>query len=154
MAKGIGVKTDRDVRAQISLAVLLAIEGLAHKALRGWNIAIRLDGPAANHFPSAFVHTLLNLREHGRIGALHPAIMCRRRMAVTEIRRLNHPVQRAAKSVERLVRAVAPGPQPRRVNVGVANDVDDFPASIGTIDNASGECGQGRNCTQRCCGLP
>jgi hypothetical protein len=69
-------------------------------------------------------------------------------MAVTEIRRLDHSIQSASKSVERLVRAIAPRPQKRGINVGIANDVEDFSVSIGTIGDASDECRQGCNRAQ------
>src|SRR3954470_11496547 len=96
---------------------------MAHETFSRRDVAIRLDGPAADHFPASFFDALTHLFEHLRVGALNPTVMSGRGMAVTKVRRFLHAVERAAKSGEHQIRAVAPGPQPRGVDVRIADDV-------------------------------
>lgn len=100
MPERIRVEADLDVHAQVPLAILLSVQPMAHKALSSGNIAVRLDRPRAHHFPSSFPDPLLNLRKHGRISFLNPAVMHGRRVTVAEAGRFLHAIQRAAGRTE------------------------------------------------------
>src|ERR1700683_743210 len=110
MTEGIRVEADPYFRSQSGLAISLAVEGVANKALGRGNIAVGFDGPTANHLPAALADSLLNLLQHLRIGAFDPTIVGRRGMAVAESGSLVDAVQSAAKCGEHGIRAIAPRP--------------------------------------------
>src|SRR5271154_6137871 len=97
MAEGVGVETDLDFRGQRAPAVVFAIERVANKTFGCGDIAVRLHRPAANYLPTALADALLDFIQHLRVSAFHPAVVSRRRMAVTESRGLVDAVQCAAK---------------------------------------------------------
>src|SRR5580700_11418630 len=78
VAERIRVEADFYIDSKRSLAVFLAMQGVANETLCGRDVTVRLNGPAAYNLPAAFLHPLLNLGEHLRIGALNPTIVSRR----------------------------------------------------------------------------
>ncbi len=110
VAEGIRVEADPDINAQSTLAVSFAVERVANKAFSRRDIAVRLDGPTANDLPATFSDSLLNLAEHLRVGALHPTVVRRRRMAIAEAGSLIDAIQGAAECGEHRIGAVTPRP--------------------------------------------
>src|ERR1700722_14211437 len=66
VAEGIWIEANFDVRSQGGLAISLAVERVADKALGGGNIAVGLDRPTANHLPAPLANSLFDFTQHLR----------------------------------------------------------------------------------------
>ena len=145
----IGVEADRDVDIERLPAIAFAIQGMADEALGSRYVAVRLNGPPADDLPSAFTYARSDLSKHLRRGPLHPAVMLRRGVAVAEVRVLVQAVERAAKCIKNGIGTVTPRPEPRGVNVRVANHVNDLSGVWQTrigLSEASARSERGSGC--------
>jgi hypothetical protein len=123
VSEGVRIETDLNVDAKGTPAVLLTQKAVANETFGAWNIAVRLNGPTAYNLPTAFANALQYLSEWARIGALNPAIVCRGRMGVAKARSFSDAIERTAERSKDSIFTIAPGPEPRGIDVKVTNDV-------------------------------
>jgi len=123
VAEAVDVEADARRDAELLLEVTLPDQALADERLAAGDVAVRLDPPAAGDLPAPFGHALPDLLEHGRIGAFHPLVEGRRAGDEDEVAILGHAIQSRAEGRPHLLEAFLPGPQPDRVDVGIADHV-------------------------------
>ena len=124
VAERIRIPADLYVHAEILLEVALADQNLPHQRFAVRHVQVGLDPHAADDLPSAFFHALLNLLEKVRIFLLHPFIGARRRHRELEVRILAHQIEHALERVAHDFDGLGPGPEPRHVNVRIADDAN------------------------------
>ena len=122
-------RSSRDPEAVAQVA--LAVERLPDERLAAGDVAVRLDPPAADHLPAALGDPRADPLEQLRGRSPRPT---RRRATESqredEVRVLVHPVDRRLERRAHLLVALRPLPQPHRVDVRVADHVDDASAHV------------------------
>ncbi len=121
--EAVGVEPHRGGDPQLLGEPALPDQRLPGEGLTAGDVAVGLDPPAADHLPAALGHPLLDLVEHRGVGALNPVVERRGGRGVDEVVVLRQPVQRRAERRLDLLEALRPLPQPHRVDVGVADEV-------------------------------
>src|SRR5690606_28049612 len=110
VAEAVDVKPDSGGHAELFPKIALAVKTLTNERLAAWDIAVRLDPPAADNAPAPFAHALFDLLEHGRIGFLHPLIERGGAGDKNEVVIFLHAIERGAEGRLDLVKAFLPLP--------------------------------------------
>ncbi len=109
--------------AEAVLEVPLRVQRLADERLTARQVAVRLDPPAADLLPAPVRDPLADLREQVRVVFLDPRQVQHRVAGEHELGVLGHPVDRGREGGPHLLVALRPLPQPHRVDVRVADHV-------------------------------
>ena len=120
----IDVVADRRNPAELLEEVALGDQRLADKGFAARDVAIGLDPPAADELPAALGDAFPDLLEHPGIDLLDPFVVRRRVAGEDELRVLVHPVQGGPEGRADLLVALLPLPQPDRIDVRVADQVE------------------------------
>ena len=122
-----GRRDDPERVAQVALAV----ERLPHERLAAGDVAVRLDPPAADRPGSGPRRSARGSRsKSARVALLDPLEEERRVAGEDEVRVLVHPVDRRLEGGAHLLVALRPLPQPHRVDVRVADHVQERVTSL------------------------
>ena len=99
----------------------LAVEQLPHERLARRQVAVRLHPRAADDLPAAFAHALAHAREQIRRVLLEPRVVLRRGRRETVLGVAVHQRELVRERADDLAARLGERPQPRRVEVGVAD---------------------------------
>ena len=126
VTKGIGLPSGGDRLAEARFEIALTVSILAHECLGTGEVGVGLDVCAAHDIPApGFDH----LFDAGKArGVVFLDMLIDRRLAADEghFGKLVHQVEHGADGGEAFVEAFAPVPEPDRIKVGVADEVDGF----------------------------
>ena len=110
-----------DVYVEVALEPALADEQLANHAFAIGHVQVGLYPHAAHQFPAAFLDALLDLAKQGGIFLLHPGKILHAGLRIGEVGILLHELQRGGEGVFYHFHGFRPGPQPRHVDVRIAD---------------------------------
>ncbi len=110
--------------AQVLLEEPLPVGDLADERLGPGQVRVGLDPHATDRDPSPLGRALLDALEDGRVAVDHPLVLGRLRAPELELRVVVHQGQHVAERAGALALRLADRPQPRRVDVGVADGGD------------------------------
>ena len=79
--------------AKMFFKVVLGDQGMTHKGLTAWNIAVRLYPPASYDDPAALLHIFFDLFKQLRIALLDPLIELGRAAGKNEIVKFLQTIQ-------------------------------------------------------------
>ena len=113
----------RDPEAVVQVA--LAVERLPHVRLAARDVAVGLDPPAADHLEAPLGDALADRLEQLGVALLDPLEVHDRVAGEDELRVLLHAVDRRLEGGAHLLVPLRPLPQPHRVDVRVADHVQD-----------------------------
>ena len=132
MAEGVDVAADRRHGSETVGQEALGIERLADEGLTMRQVAVRLDPPAAHDDEAALGDAAGNALEQLGVDGLDPLEVSDGITSENEVLVLLHAVESRAKCGPHLVQAFLPLPEPHRVDMGVADHVNEaFSASFG-----------------------
>ena len=124
VAERVGIHADRGHPGEPRLQIPLAVETLADEALRAGHVAVGFHPPAAHVHPTPFGHPGGDLGEQLGVGLLDPRQQHDLVAGEHEVGILVHPVERRPERGPRFLVALLPRPQPHRIQVSVADEVD------------------------------
>ena len=110
--------------AEFFVVIELRIERLTGKTLCRGHIAVRLNPPAVDGHPASLFDSRSYLREHIGINFLDPLIVRCRRTSEHKIGIFIEPVERAAESLKHFPAPLLPTPEPDRIKVCVAYEMN------------------------------
>ena len=110
--------------AEFFVVIELRIERLTGKALRRGHIAVRLNPPAVDGHPAPLFDPLSYLLKHIGSDFFDPLIVRRRRASEHKIGIFIEPVECTAESLKHLPAPLLPTPEPDRIEVRVAYEMN------------------------------
>jgi hypothetical protein len=126
MAERVEIGARFDVHAEFFPEVSFSAEGLADEGLTAGHVTVRLEEPPAQDVPFFLRDQLLNSFEEGWLVFLDPLIENGFVMAEDEIVVPLAEFRGRPEGGEGFARAFRPFPQPNRIEVGVADQMDLF----------------------------
>ena len=123
VSKAVDIKADMAAHPQLLLQIVLTVKSVADKGLAAGEQAVRLDEPAPYQLHPPLLNPLLQPGEQLRVNPLNPLQKCGGGAGEPELRIFLHPVQGRGQGGLDLLHTLLPGPEPHRVDVGVANHV-------------------------------